>query len=219
MTSTYGTDTSTKQAWARGGMIFGATMMLVIGVFQIFLGIAAIVEDQFFVVGQNYAYDVDTTAWGWIHLGIGALAVLAGLFLFTGRMWARVIAIGLAALSAIANFFFLPYYPLWSLLIIALDVFVIWAVATARVDTGMGMAAGAGFAGEAGQSRERWPAENVSAGRHWAPEPAKEGVGTGQPAGTQAQEHVRAGGGYATPPTNPPQTPQTPPETPRTSQP
>lgn len=125
---------STSRAWARGGLVFAATMLLIVGVFQIFQGIAAIIQDQFFIVGQNYAYTIDTTAWGWIHLGLGVLMALAGFFLFTGKTWARVVGIALAGLSAIANFTFLPYYPLWALVIIALDVFVIWALATVKLD-------------------------------------------------------------------------------------
>jgi hypothetical protein len=96
-------------------VVLAATLLLLIGIFQIFQGIAAIARDQFYVVGVNYYYRVDTTTWGWIHLGIGIVAVLAGFFLFTGTMWARVVGIALASISAIANFFWAPYYPLWAL--------------------------------------------------------------------------------------------------------
>lgn len=193
---------SSRQAWASGGMIFAATLMIIIGIFQVLTGIAAIIDDEFFVVGANYTYEVDTTAWGWIHLGIGALAVAAGFALFSGRTWARAVAIVLAVLSATANFFFVPYYPFWALLIIATDIFVIWAVATARTDVMAGAGGTAmtgGFAGEPGQSRERWPAENVPTGRHWAQEPAKEGTAAAQ-AQQQAQEHAGARTGYGQPP-------------------
>jgi hypothetical protein len=109
-------------------------MLLIVGVFQVFQGIAAIIQDQFFIVTQNYAYTFDTTSWGWIHLGLGIIMALAGFFLFTGKTWARVVGIAVAGLSALANFTFLPYYPLWALVIIALDIFVIWALATAKMD-------------------------------------------------------------------------------------
>jgi hypothetical protein len=69
------------------------------------------------------------TSWGWIHLIGGVVVALAGFFVFSGALWARSIGIVLAGLSAIANFLFIPYYPFWSLLMIALDVFVIWALA------------------------------------------------------------------------------------------
>jgi hypothetical protein len=124
------TQSTTARAWATGGLIFAATMLLTVGTWQVLVGIAALVEDEFFIVTPNYTYDIDTTAWGWTHLGVGVLLAVTGLFLLTGAAWARVAGIVLAALSAIANFLFLPYYPLWSLVIIALDVWVIWALAT-----------------------------------------------------------------------------------------
>jgi hypothetical protein len=125
------TQGSTARAWAVGGMVFAASMMVLLGIWQIFVGIAAIAEDEFFVVAPNYTYEIDTTTWGWIHLGIGVLVTIAGFFLFTGATWARAIGIVLAGVSAISNFFFLPYYPLWSIVIIAVCVFVIWALASA----------------------------------------------------------------------------------------
>lgn len=118
--------------WAQGGVAFAATVMILIGLFQTIQGIAAIVDDEFFVRVQNYAFEVDLTAWGWIHLIIGVILVVAGFFLFSGSVVAGGIAIGLAMLSAVANFFFIPHYPFWSLLIIALNVFVIWAIVRAN---------------------------------------------------------------------------------------
>ncbi|HEX6873064.1 MAG TPA: hypothetical protein VF163_18355, partial [Micromonosporaceae bacterium] len=90
-----------RQAWANGGMIFAATMMVIVGIFQIFEGIAAIAKDSFFVVGPNYAYEIDTTVWGWIHLGVGIVVAAAGFFLFTGATVARVIGIVVAVISAV----------------------------------------------------------------------------------------------------------------------
>jgi hypothetical protein len=114
--------------WAIGGLTFAAAMMMLIGSFQVLAGLAAIFNDEFFVIGQNYTFDLDVTAWGWIHLLLGILLLIAGWGLFTGATWAAVTALVLAMLSAVQNFFFIPYYPWWSLLIIALDVWVIWAV-------------------------------------------------------------------------------------------
>jgi hypothetical protein len=122
---------SARRGWATGGLVFGATMMVMIGFFQFFQGLAAIIKDEFFVVAPNYVYKFDITAWGWIHLLIGIVLVVGGFFLFTGAPWARGVGIAAAVVSAIAQFFYLPYYPWWALLIIALDVFVIWALATA----------------------------------------------------------------------------------------
>jgi hypothetical protein len=114
--------------WAIGGVTFAATMLVVIGIFQIIAGLAAIFDDQFYVVTQNYAFDLDVSAWGWIHLIIGILLVVTGYFLFARATWAAGVALGVAVLSAVANFFFIPYYPFWAILEIALAVWVIWAL-------------------------------------------------------------------------------------------
>lgn len=152
-------------AFARGTTTFAATMMLVIGVFQFFQGLVAAIRDEFYVVTPNYLYSVNTTGWGWIHMILGAVLVITGLFLFTGATWARVIGIGLVGLSAIANFFFLPYYPLWSLLIIALDVVVIWALATSGRRAAVEDDMQSGYMPQHGgmqpsQDTSRWPATN-----------------------------------------------------------
>ncbi|QDC12783.1 DUF7144 family membrane protein [Rhodococcus ruber] len=123
-------DTSVRQGVATGTSIGAAIILTTIGILQIFQGIAAVAEDELFVVGIEYTYKFDFTTWGWIHIVLGAVIALVGLALFTGATWARVAAIVLAALSILANFMWLPYYPWWSILIIALDVVVIWAVST-----------------------------------------------------------------------------------------
>jgi hypothetical protein len=114
--------------WAVGGVVFAATMLLIIGVFHAIAGLVAIIDDDFYVVGREYTFKLDTTAFGWIHLLMGLLLVGAGWALFARRAWAGVAAIVLAGLSAIANFFFIPYYPFWSIVVIALDVWVIWSL-------------------------------------------------------------------------------------------
>ena len=115
--------------WAFGLAAFAGAVMLMVGIFQAFSGLAAIFEDEFFVVGANYAFDLDVTAWGWIHLILGVVVAFAGISVYSGATWARSVGIVLAILSAVANFFFIPYYPVWAVLIIALDVAVIWALA------------------------------------------------------------------------------------------
>ena len=114
---------------AAGLIVFAGTVMIMIGAFQIIAGLAALIEDEFYVTTPNYLLEFDATSWGWIHLIGGIVIAAAGFAVFAGRMWGRVIGIVLAALSAIANFAFVPYYPVWSLLIIALCIFVIWALA------------------------------------------------------------------------------------------
>jgi hypothetical protein len=114
---------------AVGFILFAAVMMIMAGVFQALQGLVGIFENEFYVPTRNYLFQFDATTWGWTHLLVGLLVAFAGWGLLSGRTWARVAAITLAVLSAIANFAFIPYYPFWSMLIIALDIFVIWAVA------------------------------------------------------------------------------------------
>ena len=121
---------STKQRFAGGTSMAAAVIMVTVGIIQFFQGIAAVAENEVFVVGVEYVYKFDLTTWGWIHIVLGAVVAIVGLALFTGAGWARVSAIIVAAISILANFLWLPYYPVWSLVIIALDVVVIWAVST-----------------------------------------------------------------------------------------
>jgi hypothetical protein len=118
----------TTSGWALGFILFAGLMMIMVGVWQALQGLVAIFENEFYVATRNYLFQFDATTWGWIHLLIGLVVAFAGWGLLSGRTWARVVAITLAVLSAIANFLFIPYYPFWSLLIIAVDVFVIWAL-------------------------------------------------------------------------------------------
>jgi hypothetical protein len=114
--------------WAIGGITFAASMLVLVGCFQALTGVVAIFDDDFFVVTRNYTFDLDTTAWGWIHLIIGVAVAFTGFALFAGRTWAAITALFLAMLSALSSFFSIPYYPWWSLLVIALDAWVIWSL-------------------------------------------------------------------------------------------
>jgi hypothetical protein len=116
--------------WAVGFSAFAGALMLMIGIFHVFAGLAAIFNPEFFVRRPNYTYDIDITEWGWIHLIIGIVIAAAGFGIFAGATWARVVGIALALLSAVASFFFIPTYPIWAVLLIALDVVVIWALAS-----------------------------------------------------------------------------------------
>src|SRR4029450_6411829 len=119
----------TTSGWALGFILFAAIMMIMVGVFQALQGLVAIFENEFYVATRNYTFQFDATTWGWTHLTLGLDMAFAGWGLFSGRTWARTVALFLAVLSALANFAFIPYCAFWSLLIITLDIFVIWAVA------------------------------------------------------------------------------------------
>jgi hypothetical protein len=114
-------------AWV-GWIWFAAVMMIMTGSFNVIYGLVALFEDQYYTISRQGLLVFDLTQWGWILLIFGALAVFAGIALFSGAMWARVIAVALAALNAIAHMAFMSAYPVWALITIAVDVLVIWAV-------------------------------------------------------------------------------------------
>ena len=115
-------------AMAVGAIMFAGIMMVMNGIFSAIAGIVALAKEDFYVVTPNYVVELDAVTWGWIHLIVGIVVALAGFYVLTGKTWARVIGILVVSLSAIANFAFIPYYPFWSLLIIALNIWVIWAL-------------------------------------------------------------------------------------------
>jgi hypothetical protein len=113
---------------AAGLTVFAAILMIMVGIFHAAQGLVALINDTFYVVGAEYVFEFDVTTWGWVHLLVGTLVAVAGFGLFSGAVWARTVAVALAVLSAVANFLWMPYYPFWSIAIIALNVFVIWAL-------------------------------------------------------------------------------------------
>lgn len=130
-TTTPRTDTGHRSEYspaAAGLTAFAGVLMLLTGVLHALQGIIALVNDEFFVVGEEYVFTFDLTTWGWVHLLLGLLVAGAGLALFGAATWARSVAVVLAGLSIIASFLWMPFYPFWSLLLVAFNVFVIWAV-------------------------------------------------------------------------------------------
>ncbi|MEU4293571.1 hypothetical protein AB0E63_35565 [Kribbella sp. NPDC026596] len=117
---------------AVGGVAFAAMLMSTIGVFSIVAGLASIIDEGSVSATPRYAFDLDPTAWGWVHLVLGVAAVAVGIGLFTNAAWADWVGIILAGLVAIDYFFFIPKQPFWSLLVIALSIWVIWSITQAR---------------------------------------------------------------------------------------
>jgi hypothetical protein len=113
---------------ASGLVAFAAVMLIVGGIMDVFRGIMGIAKDDVFVSTQDYAFQFNLTAWGWIHLVLGALAILIGFGLFQAAMWARVLGVVIAGLMMLAAFASIPYYPVWSIVLIAIYGFVIWAL-------------------------------------------------------------------------------------------
>ena len=112
-----------------GWVVFAGTMMLMLGSFHAVAGLVALFKDEYFLVGKSgLVVNVDYTTWGWVHIVFGVLVAAAGVALYVGATWARVVAVGVALLSALLNIAFLSAYPVWSAIMIALDILVIYAV-------------------------------------------------------------------------------------------
>jgi hypothetical protein len=147
-TAGYAGDDARQQAGARagygrgddygrsGGMAqsgftaLAATLMILAGLWSFLEGLIGIVHQSFYRTMPSYYYGFTIHDWGWVHLALGIVLFAAGACVLLGQTWAKVVGITLAVFSGIANFMFLPYYPLWSIIMIAIDLFIIWALAT-----------------------------------------------------------------------------------------
>jgi hypothetical protein len=117
---------------ALGFSVTAAVLMMVSGLWSFLEGLAALIKGQFFAVSANYVYRINVTGWGWIHVIIGAAVFTVGVFLLMDKLWARVVGVAVACLSAVANFLYIPYSPIWSVVVIALDIFIVWALLSPR---------------------------------------------------------------------------------------
>ncbi|WCO66795.1 hypothetical protein PO878_20085 [Iamia majanohamensis] len=115
-------------AWAIGWASFAGWMLILTGVFQGIAGIAGIAEDEIYVEGRQWVLQLDATTWGWVHLVVGILLVLVGAGILTGNLLARMVGVLIAGVSAITAFAYLPWYPVWGAVLIAIDVAIIWAL-------------------------------------------------------------------------------------------
>jgi hypothetical protein len=113
---------------AAGWSMFAGIMLGVIGVMGIIQGIVAVAKDEFYVIGQEWVFEFDVTTWGWIHIILGIVLLASGIGIFSGNVLARTVGVVVAAVAMIANFAWLPYYPIWSIIIIAICIAVIWAL-------------------------------------------------------------------------------------------
>jgi hypothetical protein len=124
-TPVYGDTPSGWAAW----VVFGGVMLILVGIFHVVQGLVALLNDDFYLVGKNgLVLNFDFTTWGWTHLVLGILVGLTGVGLLAGNTAARVVGVVLAVLSALVNLLFITAYPAWSVLVIALDVIVIYAI-------------------------------------------------------------------------------------------
>ncbi|MFC8272648.1 hypothetical protein ACFUJR_08910 [Streptomyces sp. NPDC057271] len=131
MTTTHNRSDTSKAA-AGGLTTLAGVLLFIAGILDLFRGIMAIAEDDIYVSTPNYLFKFDLTSWGWIQLVLGVIAILVSMGLFARATWARVVGVGIAGLLIIANFLSIPYYPFWSIILIALYAFVIWALCVVR---------------------------------------------------------------------------------------
>lgn len=118
---------NTPTGWV-GWALFAGFMMMFLGIFQAMAGLAGIFKDNFYLVTQTHLLVFDYKTWGWISLILGIIIFFAGLELIRGAMWARIVAIFLAILSLVANAGFIDAYPIWSILMMIVDVMIIYAL-------------------------------------------------------------------------------------------
>jgi hypothetical protein len=116
-----------RTGWV-GWIYFAGFMLIIAGIIDIFYGLVAIFDDKWVVWGNRGSVFLDVTQWGWVHLVIGILVVLVGVGVLTGNLAARIVASILVAISLIVNFMGIPLYPLWAIVLIAIDALVLWAL-------------------------------------------------------------------------------------------
>jgi len=110
-------------------VVFGGVMLMLAGAIHAIAGFTALFKDTYYLVpSSNMVVNVNYTGWGWAHLVIGAAAIAAGIGVMTAQMWARVLGVVVAAVSAVVNLVFLPAYPFWAMVVIAFDLLIIYAL-------------------------------------------------------------------------------------------
>ncbi|KKD04015.1 DUF7144 family membrane protein [Streptomyces sp. WM6386] len=124
-------DMPAGSGFATGGLVFAGVLMLVNGVMAILQGISALATDDVYNRVGDYVYKINLTGWGVIMLVLGVVLLGVGYGVLKGAWWARMTGIFLASMSMVLHFLFLPYAPVWSVIMVGVDFFVIWALATA----------------------------------------------------------------------------------------
>ena len=116
-----------RSGWT-GWIAFAGVMMIIAGSLNVFYGIVAAVNDDWVVWTNRASVYLDIGDWGWVHIILGAIVLLAGFGVFSGNVLARTVGVIVASVSLLVNFLFIPAYPVWAITVIVVDVLVIWAL-------------------------------------------------------------------------------------------
>jgi hypothetical protein len=114
--------------WAAGWAAFAGFMMVLLGFGWLMVGLMAASEDEILSNAPEYLFDFTPSTWGWVHIALGIIVLVAGFYVFTGAVWARLVGVVVAIVAAIIAFAWLPYYPVWAVILIAVSVSIIWAL-------------------------------------------------------------------------------------------
>ena len=120
-------NSSDVSGWV-GWVYFGGLIMVLLGALHAMAGLVALFKDEVYAIGDKGVWVLDITSWGWIHLIAGVVILMAGLAVMSGKMWGRVIGIILGVIAAIANFAFIPVYPVWSVIMMTMSILVVYAL-------------------------------------------------------------------------------------------
>jgi acyl-CoA synthetase (AMP-forming)/AMP-acid ligase II len=107
---------------------FAGIILITVGLFQAFAGLVGLIEDEFYAVTPEYVVQFDATTWGWIHIIIGLIVVAAGFGIFSGNVLARTVGVFAALGSMISVFAWLPWYPIWGIIVVSMNIAIIWAL-------------------------------------------------------------------------------------------
>ncbi len=129
MSPSYESDRAGAPSGWAGWVVFAGMMLILLGIFQAIEGLVGLFNPGYYLVGaEGLLVNVDYNAWGWAHLIIGLVAIATGAGLLAGNMVARIVGIVVAILSAVVNLAFIAAYPIWSTIVIVIDVIVIYAI-------------------------------------------------------------------------------------------
>ena len=120
-------DTDRSRGEGNGLIVFASVLLVILGCFNLIYGIAAIANSHVFTANAHYVFG-DLRTWRWITLIIGVLQLLAAAGVVAGNQLARWFAVAVIGLSTIDQMFFIPAYPFWSLMIIAVDVVALYGL-------------------------------------------------------------------------------------------